>query len=62
MAGDVLRIIVFRKFEQCASYQHFCGKIRHYAKPQNVIGNPYKTKIKPLTKFDVQRFELKETI
>jgi hypothetical protein len=22
MAGDVLRMTVFRKFEQCASYQH----------------------------------------
>jgi hypothetical protein len=40
----------------------FVVKIATFAKPENVIGNPYKTKIKPLTKFEVQRFELKETI
>lgn len=26
MAGDVLRMTVFRKFEQCASYQHLWCK------------------------------------
>jgi len=44
------------------SEQTFVLKSPPIANLQNVIGNPYKTKIKPLTKFEVQRFELKETI
>lgn len=36
MAGDVLRMTAFRKFELCASYEHLGVKIHHYAKPQTV--------------------------